>query len=538
MSKLYISLDTILNAIQSLKNTSLKNSTIFRDFLILKFINVNKNEWTYYDDTFKDKSVIATKYLMSLFGPGERLPEKYELIDPLDFTWHTQSLSEGSEKFGRFRLWNNVVGGSQNWRIIVDNRNENDRERSIRFKYDYINKIKELCQMYTEKVSLPSIASWVFRFSGIDVSDSKKGTDVLLKSFLRLFNFSDDERKNFFVNNGESIHFNDKPVDPSLVRKEIGDPPSPYTFQSSTNKFPIEKGIILTEGVIRMESKNPSVDEIYEALKKAKQVILYGPPGTSKTYYAEEIAKKYFRERSMFLQLHQNYSYEDFIGGTKFVDGKPGYEKGVFVNAIDEANKIKVGGGAYLVILDEINRSNLSSIFGELFVALDRNYNNVIIGSIKSKAITLPENLYIIGTMNSSDRSIALIDFALRRRFKFVYLTPDEDLLLQLTDDSGLDGIKIVNLLDKINKGILEVLQNKELTFGHTFFMPRRLFNSSNQVQWSWPELEFEFNYSILPILEEYCFGNKSALTEIIGEELPKRLKGEDFITSIKEYLK
>ena len=537
MVKLYISLDTIIGAIRSLRKRAIKNSTLFRDFLLLKYLNVSKSEWTYYDDSFKDRSVNAAKYLMSIFGPGEKLPDKYELIDPLDFSWHSQSLSEGSDKFGRFRLWNNVAGGSQNWRNVVDNRIENNERKSIRFKYDYIEEIKELCHIDTERISIPSIACWTFRFSEINALNNKRARDIVIKSFLRLFNISEEERKNFFEDNGEPINFDEKMVDPQQIRQEIGEPPSSYGSKESTNEFPEETGIILTEGVIRMESKNPSIDEIYGALKKAKQVILYGPPGTSKTYYAEEIGKKYFPERTKFLQLHQNYSYEDFMGGTKFINGKPEYVGGVLFDAIEEANKIKETGEGYLFVLDEINRSNLSSIFGELFVALDRDHSNVTIGSKKDKSISLPDNLHIIGTMNSSDRSIALIDFALRRRFKFIYLVPDEELLSKLIDDSGLYGVKVVDLFNRINEKVAEVLQNKDLAFGHTFFMPKRLFNIENEVIWNWDELEFEFNYSILPTLEEYCFGSESALTEIIGEELPKRLKGDDFISAIKEYL-
>ncbi len=188
---------------------------------------------------------------------------------------------------------------------------------------------------------------------------------------------------------------------------------------------------------------NTSFSEL-EALKYKKQIILYGPPGTSKTYNANQLAKilirqecikqknisdvflmnfeKEYKKRILNLQLHPNYSYEDFIVGMKIEENKTKWEKGYLLKKIDEISNNKEDNLPYVIILDEINRIDLSRLFGELFSAIENRDEAVALSAIdkddpefeKFCQLRVPENLYFIGTMNKIDFSLERIDFALR----------------------------------------------------------------------------------------------------------------------------
>lgn len=171
--------------------------------------------------------------------------------------------------------------------------------------------------------------------------------------------------------------------------------------------------------------KSLTDDEIYDILKKDKYIIFQGAPGTGKTYTALNIAKKFNTVK--FTQFHAETSYSDFVYGIK-----PDTESntliykdapGVLYEAIKEANK----GNDVLLIIDEINRANLSNVLGPVFYLFEKNTGNnrkykIKIGDIEIEK--LPETLYVIGTMNTADKSLAVVDFALRRRFTWITLRP------------------------------------------------------------------------------------------------------------------
>ena len=236
----------------------------------------------------------------------------------------------------------------------------------------------------------------------------------------------------------------------------------------------------------------------YQALKYKKSIILYGPPGTGKTFSAKSIAEsfvlqeafkldkanltKYFdgkldvSDKIHRLQLHPNYSYEDFIAGMQICQGETRPAEGYFLNLCKriKADEDKV---PHVLILDEINRIDLSRLFGEVFSAIENREEEIdlVLGNFK---VTIPENLYIIGTMNEIDFSLERIDFALRRRFAWFFYGFDRSALVQIINlkkkgmrfnEEQLE--KYINNAEKLNASIAAMDElGKQYEIGHTFF--------------------------------------------------------------------
>jgi 5-methylcytosine-specific restriction protein B len=241
------------------------------------------------------------------------------------------------------------------------------------------------------------------------------------------------------------------------------------------------------------EATDSEFNEI-QGLSFKNNIILYGPPGTGKTYTAISLAKSfviqgliktdpnnvkaYFESkidvdaRVKRLQLHSNYSYEDFIAGTRIKDGNTFEQKGDFLNLCERVSKDKA---PYVLILDEINRIDLSRLFGEAFSGIE-NRNQEIDLSVGGFKITVPDNLYIIGTMNEIDFSLERLDFALRRRFLwFKYgFSPDalQEIIRKKMGNLDIEGIdQFVEKTILLNERIDELKElGKQYEIGHTFF--------------------------------------------------------------------
>ncbi|MFM7681431.1 MAG: McrB family protein, partial [Bacteroidota bacterium] len=219
-------------------------------------------------------------------------------------------------------------------------------------------------------------------------------------------------------------------------------------------------------------------------------------------------------DRYFFTTFHQSYSYEDFIEGIKPVleneesDGSVAYriEDGIFKQIckkaeIDPENQ-------YAIFIDEINRGNISAIFGELITLIEQDKRKgaanemTVILPYSKKPFSIPQNLDIIGTMNTADRSVEALDTALRRRFSFVEMLPKPDLL----KDIEIEGIELNLLLETINERI-EVLVDRDHTIGHAFFI------NDITIQ----DLRNTFANKIIPLLQEYFYGNYSKMELVIG---------------------
>lgn len=253
-------------------------------------------------------------------------------------------------------------------------------------------------------------------------------------------------------------------------------------------------------------------EQLENLLLRKKNLILQGAPGVGKTFAARRLAYAIMGEkddsRVMQVQFHQNYSYEDFVMGYKpNEDGGFELKNGIFYRfckraAADREHK-------YFFIIDEINRGNLSKIFGELLMLIEDDYRDKPIQlSYKDEQFSVPENLYLIGMMNTADRSLAMIDYALRRRFSFFEMKPGFDnpafkAYCSKLSDPQLN--KLVNAIIELNK----VIENDDslgsgFCIGHSYLCNLKgSYNLSNIVE-----------YDIIPMLREYWFDNNDRFNQ------------------------
>lgn len=257
---------------------------------------------------------------------------------------------------------------------------------------------------------------------------------------------------------------------------------------------------------------------------KTKNIILYGAPGVGKTHNTNKLInlideskseKEIFnaikenknetitlnddlKSRVKFITFHQSFGYEDFIEGFRpNHEGNIKIEKGIFHNICTEAIKEENKDKNYYLVIDEINRGNISKIFGELITLIEDDKRDKIEVTLpySKEPFKVPSNLFIIGTMNSTDKSIALIDIALRRRFTFLKMKPNEILVPDIAK----------SIFSQINQKISETI-GEDYKIGHSYFM-----NISNE-----DDLNFVLEYKITPLLEEYFYGNKEQLDQVL----------------------
>lgn len=240
------------------------------------------------------------------------------------------------------------------------------------------------------------------------------------------------------------------------------------------------------------------------ALYRKGQAIIYGPPGTGKTYLAQKISKHLVSNSDGIIeivQFHPAYSYEDFIQGIRPIENKnEGISYAMTAGRFVEfCNRSKKKNGTCVLIIDEINRANLSRVFGELMYLLEYRQSSVPLAG--GGTLEIPKNVLIIGTMNTADRSIALVDHALRRRFSFISMKPEYDILAKYhKEKTGLDISALIELLKKINRDI----DDPNYEIGISFFMKEDLRESIEDI---W-EME------ICPYLEEYFFDQPKKVKE------------------------
>ena len=295
-------------------------------------------------------------------------------------------------------------------------------------------------------------------------------------------------------------------------------PPSPL-FVAPDSVGPSEASFGIEEFVEETGIPAEKARRWVATLKRRGQAIFQGPPGTGKSFIAARLAKLIARESggiSEVVVFHSSYTYSDFIAGLAPVldgDGKLSYERlpGKLLQFCEQARALPADGLAVLVI-DEINRADLSSVFGELMYALE--YREEAIGLAHGPGdgtFRMPSNVLLLGTMNSADRSIASFDHALRRRFSFFTLQPDYELLAEKLSAAGLDPKPLVSVLNEIN----EQIKDPNFALGVSFFI-----SAGSEL----PELfEDIWESEVLPYLAEIFRGRDEILRRFGSRAVTER---------------
>ncbi|MEH7483490.1 AAA family ATPase [Neobacillus drentensis] len=340
-------------------------------------------------------------------------------------------------------------------------------------------------------------------------------------------------------NDGENLYFEKvegltTPIDyatlkscPELERMEFFTNPNGTLFKLTKGEYDFILDLICDENpvppkeTVEAYSKENFLDEVYmtgerfdslvSLLKNKRNLILQGAPGVGKTFAARRLAYAVMKEkddsRVEFIQFHQNYSYEDFIMGYKPQGEGFVLQNGIFYRFCQRAANLP--NKPFFFIIDEINRGNMSKIFGELLMLIEKDYRGTKATlAYNGMPFTVPKNLYIIGMMNTADRSLAMIDYALRRRFSFFEMEPGFNSDGFKEYQTSFDNDTFNTLIDRIKDLNKEIASDSSLgkgfCIGHSYF--------SGQIdctdEWMMEVVEYE----ILPMLSEFWFDEPTKL--------------------------
>lgn len=325
--------------------------------------------------------------------------------------------------------------------------------------------------------------------------------------------YGKEQDYDWFMQRGRSVDESGETVDRGSVEVK-----QPYGIEDLA-----ASGIFLGEDELR---------QMLERLQSKKAMIIQGPPGVGKTFVAQKLAyavmKEVDNERLEMVQFHQSYSYDDFVRGYRPVPDRAGsfaLQNGVFYDFCQKA--INDPDREYVFIIDEINRGNLSQIFGELLMLIEADKRGpefaipLVYHAQDEPRFYVPHNLYLIGLMNLADRSLAMVDYALRRRFVFVTLKPQygselfRQWLLERSMDADLAGM-IIDRMTELNREIRQdPLLGENYQIGHSYFLPRGDDFAGLGRTW----YEGVIHTEIVPLLKEYWFDNPKR-----AEESEKRL--------------
>lgn len=337
-----------------------------------------------------------------------------------------------------------------------------------------------------------------------------------------------DGEKLFF----EKVETLSSPIDyavlkecPELENMEYFRNPQGSLFKLTRSEYEFILDIIREENPIVTASssdaytKDDFLNEVYmteeryetlvNVLRNKKNIILQGAPGVGKTFAARRLAWSMMGEKDYsrieFVQFHQNYSYEDFMMGYKPVEDGFELKYGIFYRFCQKA--ANQPDKEFFFIIDEINRGNMSKIFGELLMLIEKDYRGTKMTlAYNGLPFSVPKNLYIIGMMNTADRSLAMIDYALRRRFSFFEIEPGFDSQGFISYQNGLNSETLDELISKVKELNRKIAADKSLgrgfCIGHSYFCGRDVCTD----EW----LHSVVDYDILPMLSEYWFDDEN----------------------------
>ena len=314
---------------------------------------------------------------------------------------------------------------------------------------------------------------------------------------------------------------------PELERMEYFQNPQGSLFKLTRGEYDFildmirDENPVVAEDSIDTYTKDDFLNEVYmtekryerlvAVLRNKKNIILQGAPGVGKTFAARRLAWSMMGEkddsRIEFVQFHQNYSYEDFMMGYKPSENGFELKYGIFYRFCQKA--ANQPDQEFFFIIDEINRGNMSKIFGELLMLIEKDYRGTKATlAYNGLSFSVPKNLYIIGMMNTADRSLAMIDYALRRRFSFFEVEPGFDSEGFTHYQNSLNNETLNELISKVKDLNREISLDKSLgkgfCIGHSYFCGRDVCTE----EW----LHSVVDYDILPMLSEYWFDDANKL--------------------------
>lgn len=417
----------------------------------------------------------------------------------------------------------------------------NDVDSKLTLKSNYKDLIDEK-YLKGQKIPLSRLAAWTFRFSSFEfdsMPNEKQFSRVLDKAIKKYFKITKNDFLWLFEDDISNCRL--IPDTDSIKGQEVRN-----QFDFDATKMPEVNAISAPEDAqvsvydkdtvahyLALNGDNPSDSDIFDILMNKEQIVLTGVPGVGKSRYTKNLTESGKFADSLTIQFHANYSYEDFIGaevlrsedGGTYVTTK----QGVFLKYIEKVKSDPDKSNKYLLVIDELNRGNIAEIFGESILALDRNYEASLSKEYEDVGtLSIPHNLYIVATMNTSDRNIAFLDLAIRRRFAFVPLLPNYDFL---SEEVTFQDFDLGNILKQINQRIIDTLKAPELILGQSYFIPKA--NESGKYIWEANDFKNQFNFVLLPTLREYSFNNASAIESIVGENLSDGIQDlDDFMAS------
>ena len=551
MSKIYVSVESLGNAITYFKDTEYNSPEQIGLFFFFKAIKFNSREYTKFPKVGSLTVEQKKKYLRylynlaGLFNAANESGEKRNSLFPFSIS---DEIKNGNYYNGgtAFKgLVSRVIDTMDN--TLVDEnkylrRDELDPE-AYKFPPNYIN------MLFTEflksnPISLGKFATWYFRFHEFEVIEDwatnpteehfRDFTRICIKKIISDLNLNSEELSVLFVQDDFLIKYQVDAVSGADLRglitfkndslPEVTVSGTPVDYMQAQAIMPFEE----MKDLLTPHGQNITSEQLESILLSTKQVVLSGPPGTGKSYISSKIRSRF--AESFLIQFHPNLTYEQFIGGNTFDEnGNVSAKAGTFVEFCEQARKNP--GNKYLFMIDEINRGNISKVFGEVILTLDREYTSQLPIKLKLNdgsqvdTFSIPENVYMLATMNSSDRSIAIVDYAIRRRFAFVTFYPNSEVVDYLSDYTNLSVLKVSLLMERINEKLFSVLNDADLLLGQSYFMPKWAMNSTTgKIEWTDQILQNLFNYYILPIIEEYTYGNRRYLLNILGDKLIDRI--------------
>ncbi len=314
---------------------------------------------------------------------------------------------------------------------------------------------------------------------------------------------------------------------PELKHMEYFQNPQGSLFKLTQGEYAFIMDMIRDENPTQQEDRIESytksdflkevymTEKAYESLvgvlRSKKNIIMQGAPGVGKTFAARRLAWSMMGEmddsRIELVQFHQNYSYEDFVMGYKPAGDGFELKYGIFYRFCQKA--ANQPDKEFFFIIDEINRGNLSRIFGELLMLIEKDYRGTRATlAYNGRSFSVPKNLYIIGMMNTADRSLSIIDYALRRRFSFYDMEPGFDSDGFIRYQNGLNNETLNELVERVKELNREIAMDKSL--GKSFCIGHSYFCGCDVCTDEW--LHAIVNYDILPMLSEYWFDDAGKL--------------------------